>query len=43
MISRENLALGYQDSRGSQAFQAFLVRLERRATSGDQASLENRA
>lgn len=40
---RENLALGYQDSRGSQAFRAFLVRQERRATSGDQASLENRA
>lgn len=39
---RENLALGYQDSKGSQACQAFLVHLERRATLGDQASLESK-
>lgn len=38
-ISRENLALGYQDSKGSQAFQAFLVHPERRATSEDQVFL----
>lgn len=38
---RENLALGYQDSKGSQAFQAFLVHLERRATSEDQVFLES--
>lgn len=41
-VSRENLALGYQDSKGSQACQAFLVHLERRVTSGDQASLESK-
>lgn len=41
-VSRENLALGYQDSKGSQASQAFLVHLERRATSGDQVSLESK-
>lgn len=41
-VSRENLALGYQDSKGSQACQAFLVHLERRATSGDPASLESK-
>lgn len=39
---RENLALGYQDSKGSQASQAFLGHLERRATSGGQASLESK-
>lgn len=39
-ISRENLALGYQDSKDSQAFQVFQVHLERRATSGDQDFLE---
>lgn len=39
---RENLALGFQDSKGSQAFQAFRVHLERRAASGDQAFQENR-
>lgn len=39
---RENLALGYQDSKGSQACQAFLVHLERRVTSGDPASLESK-
>lgn len=37
---RENLALGYQDSKDSQAFQVFQVHLERRATSGDQDFLE---
>lgn len=38
---RENLALGYQDSKASPAFQAFLAHLERRAASGDQAFLES--
>lgn len=40
-ISRENLALGYQDSKASPAFQAFLAHPERRAASGDQAFLES--
>lgn len=40
---RENLALGSPDSRGSQAFQAFLGHLERKAASGDRDFLENRA
>lgn len=40
-ISRENLALGYQDSKASPAFQAFLAHLERRAASADQAFLES--
>lgn len=39
---RENLALGFQDSKGSQAFQAVPAHLERRAASGDQAFQENR-
>lgn len=38
---RESLALGCQDSKGSQVFQAFLAHLERRAASGDQVFLEN--
>lgn len=40
-MSRENLALGYQDSKASPAFQAFLAHPERRAASGDQAFLES--
>lgn len=39
---RENLALGYQDSKDSPAFQAFLVLPERRVASGDQVFQENR-
>lgn len=39
---RENLALGFQDSKGSQAFQVSLAHLERRAASGDLEFQENR-
>lgn len=34
--------MGFQDSKGNQAFQAFPVHLERRVASGDPAFQENR-
>lgn len=39
---RENLALGFQDSKGSQAFQVSLAHPERKAASGDPVFQENR-
>lgn len=42
VISRENLALGFQDSKGSQVFQVSLAHPERKAASGDLAFQENR-